>query len=261
MNKVPYKREPANALYWVGDFVNEKFVPDNKIPQKLEVINQLLSPSVTKDANGLTTAIAIIPDLISSKAQYEQGWTHLFSMPRVWTLKDGKICQQPHPVMKSLRGRKKVFDRKIIYPGKPVLLSNGKHQLEIEMEIRVKDAKQFGFIIGKHPQQKEMTKIFYDTERKKTIADQTKSSLNKNIPLRTRDGDYILNTNDKLTIRLFIDGSVVEVFINDQAAFTTRIFPLYGESNQVELFTEGGTVVAEKITVWEMRSAGNKTEF
>jgi beta-fructofuranosidase len=149
----------------------------------------------------------------------------------------------------------------MISPGRPFLLSSGKHQLEVEMEIALKDAKQFGFIIGKHPQQKELTKIFYDVERKQFSADQTRSSLNKNIPLETRSGDFLLNPNEKLTIRLFIDGSVVEVFINDEAAFTTRIFPLHKESNQVELFTEGGTAIAEKITVWEMRSANNKSDF
>ena len=261
VNKVPQPNKPAVAFYWTGDFVNEKFIPDHALPKKLEVINRLLSPSVALDAEGRTTAIAIIPDENSAKAQYDQGWAHLYSIPRIWTLKNGTICQQPHPAMKSLRGNKKVLDKKIVSPGKPVLLSSGKHQLEIEMEITVKDAKQFGFIIGKHPQQKEMTKIFYDVERKQFVADLTKSSLNKNIPFETRTGDYLLNPGKKLTIRLFIDGSVVEVFINDEAAFTTRIFPLYKESNQVELFTEGGTVIAEKITVWEMRSAGNKTDF
>ncbi len=261
INKVPQPNKPAVAFYWTGDFVNEKFIPDHALPKKLEVINRLLSPSVALDAKGRTTAVAIIPDENSAKAQYDQGWAHLYSIPRTWTLKKGIICQQPHPAMKSLRGSKKVFVKKMISPGKPLLLTSGKRQLEIEMEIALKDAKQFGFIIGKHPEQKELTKIFYDVERKQFSADQTKSSLNKNIPLETRSGDYPLNPNEKLTIRLFIDGSVVEVFINNEAAFTTRIFPLYKESNQVELFTEGGTVVAEKITVWEMRSANNKSDF
>lgn len=261
VNKVPQPNKPAVAFYWTGDFVNEKFIPDHALPKKLEVINRLLSPSVTLDAKGRTTAIAIIPDENSAKDQYDQGWAHLYSIPRTWTLKNGIICQQPHPAMKSLRGSKKFFAKKMISPGKPFLLSSGKHQLEIEMEIALKDVKRFGFIIGKHPQQKELTKIFYDVERKQFSADQTRSSLNKNIPLETRSGDFLLNPNEKLTIRLFIDGSVVEVFINDEAAFTTRIFPLHKESNQVELFTEGGTAIAEKITVWEMRSANNKSDF
>jgi len=163
--------------------------------------------------------------------------------------------------MTSLRGQGNSFKEIKIEPGKSFQLSNGKHQLEIEAIISIKDAKRIGFIIGKHPEGKEYSKLFYDAVNKKFVVDQTKSSLNKNIPLDTRTGDYSLKTGEKLNIRMFIDGSVVEVFVNDEAAFTTRIFPLFKESNQVELFTEGGSAIAEKVSVWEMRSAGNKTDF
>ncbi len=261
VNKVPQPNKPAVAFYWTGDFVNEKFIPDNPQPKKLEVINRLLSPSVSFDAAGRTTAIAIIPDEITAKAQYEQGWAHLYSIPRTWTLKNGFICQQPHPVMTSLRGQGNSFKEIKIEPGKSFQLSNGRHQLEIEAIISIKDAKKIGFIIGKHPEGKEYSKLYYDVVNKQFVVDQTKSSLNKNIPLATRTGDYSFNTAKKLNIRMFIDGSVVEVFVNDEAAFTTRIFPLLKESNHVELFTEGGSTIAEKVSVWEMRSAGNKTDF
>lgn len=56
--------------------------------------------------------------------------------------------------------------------------------------------------------------------------DQTHSSLRAHIPLKIRKDHYRLDTAKPVEIRLFIDGSVVEGFINNEDAFTTRIFPL-----------------------------------
>jgi len=261
VNKVPHSGEPANALYWVGDFINEKFVPDFAMPKKLEVINQLLSPSVAKDKNGLTIAIAIIPDLVTSEAHYEQGWAHLYSIPRVWVVNDGKIKQKPHPALQSLRASHKGFGKKNIPSQKPFLLSTGIRQLEIEIEIDPKNCKRFGFIIGKNPEKEEYTKMYYDFQQQEFAVDKSKSSLNKNIPANGRKGMYHLKKKSKIKIRMFIDGSVVEVFINDQDAFTTRIFPLHNKSNQVELYCEGGDIQLVNANIWKLKESHNRSDF
>ena len=162
VNPIPYKGKPAIALYWVGDFVNGKFVPDHKMPKKLEVVNRLLSPSVARDKEGRTIAIAIIPDEIHAEAQLRQGWTHLFSIPRTWELKNGEIYQQPHPNLKKLRETKQDFESTILKDNKHLLLSGGTHQLEINVELIPENCKKFGFIVGKNKDSSEFTKIYYD---------------------------------------------------------------------------------------------------
>jgi beta-fructofuranosidase len=261
VNKVPHKGVPADALYWVGDFVNERFVPDNPVPQHLEVVNQLLSPSVAFDAEGRTTAIAIIPDLITSEAAYENGWTHVYSIPRTWTLKEGKICQQPHPVLHSLREEEKKFPSATVKPGRPLVMSSGKQQVEIEVTLDPQECRKFGFILGKHPEQKEFTKVFYDFEKGQFIVDKGHSSIKKTIPANGRSGNYSLQRKEKVNIRLFVDGSVVEVFINNEDAFTTRIFPSFKESNSIELFAEGGDMQLLEGTAWKLKNSRNKTDF
>ena len=67
VNRVPHKGIPARCQYWIGDFKNEKFIPDNPVPQNLEVINRLLSPSVVETPEGDVAAIAIIPDEIGGR--------------------------------------------------------------------------------------------------------------------------------------------------------------------------------------------------
>src|SRR5665648_6378 len=260
VNKVPNKGVPARALYWVGDFVNEKFVPDNPIPQNLEVINRLLSPSVAFDKNGLLTAIAIIPDEISGEAAFKHGWTHLYSIPRVWTLKDGKILQSPHPALKELRGENKSSQNQAVESDKPLLISDGHQQVEIVATIEPGSSKKFGFRISENPDHSEFSKIYYDTETSEMVIDQTRSSLKEHIPLKIRKDKYNLDFSKPVDFHLFIDGSVVEVFINNEDAFTTRIFPLKETSNQVEIFTEGANIGA-KADVWILKPAKVKTNF
>ena len=259
VNKVPHNREPADALYWTGDFINEKFVPDYSIPKHFEVVNRLLSPSVTVDETGLTTAIAIIPDLIPMRQQYKQGWAHLYSIPRVWTLKNNKLCQQPHPALQSLRMDSATIKNITVKQNKPLLLSNGNHHLEILANVNVGNAKRFGFALGKNESGSEFTRIYFDVDQQTISVVSSDSAANK-IALQNRQGKYQF-ADQNLKIRVLIDGSVVEVFINDEDAFTTRIFPKDKNSNHVELFCEKGFLQLTEAKVWRMQNAIVKQDF
>lgn len=261
VNKVPYKGRPAVSLYWTGKFENERFVPDQKLPKRLEVVNRLLSPSVAFDAEGRTTAIAIIPDEISAEATYRQGWAHAFSVPRVWTLENDSIHQQPHPVLKSLRVDSVHIPGKTITGGDAFLVSKGKHQLEIKTQLLTNGCKRFGFVVGKNPNGSEATKIYLDIKEGKMVVDQTKSSKRQFIPLTTRTGTYVIDPNKVIDLHLFLDGSVVEVFINNKDAFTTRFFPLFGDSNEVEIFSEGGELQVLSVDVWRLKKGVVQTKF
>ncbi len=260
VNKVPHKGVPARALYWTGEFVNERFIPDYPLPKNLEVINRLLSPSVADDQDGRVSAIAIIPDEISGEAAWQQGWNHLYSIPRVWSLVNGVLKQSPHPAMEKLRAVKREFTNVSVSGSKSYRISDGLQQYEVKATIQPGDARKFGFILHKNPDKSEYTSIYYDVEEKEIVVDQTHSSLRKGIPLRTRKDHFVLDLTKPTTFHLFVDGSVVEVFINNESAFTTRIFPSTERSNLLEIFAEGGTVQVEG-EFWKLNSAPINTDF
>ena len=260
VNRVPHNGIPARTQYWVGDFKDEKFVPDFMMPKNLEVINRLLSPSVAETPDGKVVAIAIIPDEIREKANYEQGWAHLYSMPRVWNLKDGKICQSPHPVMEELRSSHQMFSKQKLSKNDTLIISNEGHQMEIQATFYPEDTKQFGFILCKNPDNSEYSRIYYDVESRELVIDQTHSSLRNSIPLKIRKDAYNLDLTKPVKIHLFVDGSVVEGFINGEDAFTTRIFPLNEKSAQVGLFSDGNSSEVE-VDIWKLDSAKVEMNF
>ena len=107
----------------------------------------------------------------------------------------------------------------------------------------------------------EQTKIYYDFSKEQFIVDQTKSTKKKFYPLNIRTGKYKINRNEKIKLHVFVDGSVVEVFINDKDAFTTRFFPGDKSSSQVELFSDGGSIQLKNAEVYRLRSAELKADF
>lgn len=261
VNPTPHHGKPAVAIYWTGDFVGEKFVPDHQMPKRLEIINRMLSPSVNHDENGLTTAIAIIPDLIPAEMQMTQGWTHLFSIPRIWELVNGYIYQNPHPALQKLRNNETSFSQQAIEPGQNLSISKGKHQLEIIARINPGNAKKLGFVIGKNSSNGEETKIYFDLEMDEMVIDLTNSSKNNWVRKNIEKGAYNLDSTKEVEIHLFVDGSVVEGFINGKDAFTTRIFPEFENSDEIELFTEGGSSKLMELKFWELKASNNKTDF
>lgn len=162
--------------------------------------------------------------------------------------------------MKQLREQSTVYSRQALTAAKPHIVSRREHQLEVKATFYPGDAKRFGFTLCKNPDNSEYSLIYYDVEKEELIVDQTHSSLRAHIPLKLRKDWYRLDTTKPVEIRLFIDGSVVEGFINDEDAFTTRIFPLKENSTLLELFSDGNTteVAAE---VWRLKDARVKMNF
>lgn len=259
VNRVPERGIPARSQYWIGEFKNEKFIPDNPVPQNLEVINRLLSPSIWPLNADSVVAMAIIPDEISAEANYRQGWAHVYSLPRVMSLKDGKLVQSPYPLLRSLRKdscriEKQRIDASVVCP-----IPNGSHQVELDITFYPQKATRFGLIIGKNPENTESTSIYFDVEKEELVIDQRHSSLRKGIPLQVRKDACRLKNPEKVNLHLFIDGSVIEGFIDNEDAFTTRIFPLHRNSTQIEVFADEEAAV--EATSWKLETAKVQTDF
>lgn len=244
---------PAITMYWIGQFENGVFTPDFEEAKKLEVVNGFLSPTVTTDEQGLITAIGIIPDEVDAQFQMEQGWANLFSVPQVWELDEtNTIAIKPHPNLTDLRGTKTTFNNLTIEDGGSNYLNNynGRH-FEIDATINTGSANKVGFILGKSPDGQEEYKVYYDFSAQQWVVDASKSSLSQLVRKDVRKGDYAINQGDVINVRVFVDGSVLEVFIDDKAHFTGRFFPTLANATGIDMFVKGGTAKAN-VTVYKI---------
>ena len=251
INKLPN----ANALYWTGNFNGSQFVRDNPVPERLDVINQLLSPSIHPDANGNLTAIGIIPDGVSSAKQKEQGWAHVFSLPRVWTLVNGKIKQVPHPNLLSLRGSSRNFTNVVFDQNSSNSLNNATgSQYEIVATINPGTATKVGFSLNKNTATGEQTLVYYDYTTSNFVVDRSRSSVLTGVQLSNQSTNYVVPAGN-INWRVFVDASVIEVFVNEELAFATRSFPSTG-NNLIDLYAQGGVATATDLTIYTIQGGG-----
>jgi beta-fructofuranosidase len=278
INPTPQRGKPARTRYWIGDFKNEKFIPDHPVPKNLEVINRLLSPSVQTSPDGDMVAMAIIPS--GGMNSYKQGWAHLYSIPRVWELKEGRIVQRPHPALTQLRSAHQVHTRQPLTKVRPRVISIGERQLEINATFYPGDARRFGFVLYKNSEGTEQCRIYYDADTKELVIEQTtlnnqqsfggfmqrpgQGEGNRTPPpvnrTRITKDTYTADISGAVNIRLFIDASVIEGFINNQDAFTASVTPTDAGFTQMELFAEGTTSEAEA-DVWVLKSSLVESNF
>lgn len=244
---------PAVTTYWIGDFVDGKFIPDFAEAKKLEVVNGFLSPTVTTDNAGNITAIGIIPDEVSPQFQMEQGWANLFSLPQVWTLNAaGDIIISPHPDLAGLRGEQQQFNGIALTDGDTDYLNGytGRH-FEMSATVETGDADQVGFIFGKTPDNGELYRIYYDMTTQEWVVDASRASMDTRVRKDIRKGAYAIEPGSTFDVRIFVDGSVVEVFVDGKSHFTGRFFPTSEHANGVGLFATGGAASAN-ITIFNM---------
>lgn len=184
----------------------------------------------------------------------------MYSIPRIWKLSNGKITQSPYSVLQQLRSTHSDFAKQKIEKDYPLMINKTGHQIEVAATFYPGDAGKYGFILCKNKDNSEYSKIYYDTKSRELVVDQTKCSLRKDIPLQVRKDKYNIDSSKPVDFHLFIDGSVIEGFINNEDDFTTRIFPLKEDSSIIELFSDGENTEI-KVDVWNLNPAKVKIDY
>ena len=65
-----------------------------------------------------------------------------------------------------------------------------------------------------------------------------------------------LEEDDLLKLDIFVDHSIIEVFVNSRQLITSRVYPTRVDSKEVYVFSEGGDGWAHVINAWDMKKAG-----
>jgi len=168
-----------------------------------------------------------------------RGWNGCMSLPRILTLdKDQRLIQRPAPELRKLRGKHRRIKKLVLNSEAKRLNDVRGDTIEIIAEFTAANANAFGLKVRQSKDGKDAITIRYEN-----------GSLNvagTEVPLK-------LNAKN-LKLHLFIDKSVLEVFINDGAVSVTRVeYP--GEKDLgVSVFAENGSVTLKSLDAWQMKS-------
>jgi sucrose-6-phosphate hydrolase SacC (GH32 family) len=256
--KVTKYGDPATrGMYWTGEWKDGLFHPHYKKAKLLDVIPGHLSPTVARGDDGRLRAIGIVDERRIPQAQEDAGWAHTFSFPRVWSLlPDGRTLRQaPAPELSALRGTLQEPKLTAAIGNAGLTLASGEHAYEVELALDGDDA--IGLDLMLSPDGRERTRITVDPAKGVVVLDKSQSSLRKDGEgPDILDGHYDATAHGTLElIRVFVDGSIVEVFFNDSAAFSFRAYPSLPESTGLRVFAPGGTAALSAAKIWPLRQA------
>ncbi len=248
---------PTRGVYWTGTWDGNRFMPDYLQPKNLDLILGHLSPTVTRTDDGKLVGIGIVDERRSSQAQLDAGWTHTFSFPReYYLLADGEtLGQKPYAGLASLRD---LASHQQSIPGlvsdQSASVAKGRSK-EVIVEVNpASTSAAYGVLIGASADGTEQTRIYYDTARQEIVVDKRNSSSSSQVEdKQIWRGDYDESAFGKpQKFHVFIDHSVVDVFINDSAAFSMRIYPTGADSDNVYLLSEGGETEYTNAESWTL---------
>ncbi|MEU2749781.1 GH32 C-terminal domain-containing protein [Streptomyces collinus] len=188
-------------------------------------------------------------------------WRSAQSVPREMALRtiNGQIRLTSKPVgsLESLRNKRPATASGVTVKSTSKALigraAKGK-ALDIEATFSLKDADRFGLKVRTGAGGEE-TVIGYDTTTQELYVDRSRSGVGdfnstfpgvQTAPLKPRNG--------KVTLRILVDWSSVEVFGgNGEAVITDQIFP-DPSSTGVDVFAEGGTATLDHMQAWQLKS-------
>ncbi|MGA8030416.1 MAG: GH32 C-terminal domain-containing protein, partial [Bryobacteraceae bacterium] len=85
--------------------------------------------------------------------------------------------------------------------------------------------------------------------------DRSRSSINPDVKRGVDSGMFQLGPGEALELHVFLDHSVLEVFVNGRGTLSSRIYPTRGDSDGIELLCEGGSALVERLDIWVMNQA------
>ncbi len=253
----------VRTLCWVGSISAEgKFVPDDTPMQYLEMngISRdgfgLLSPTIYQH-EGKTLLLGIVPDKLSSEANYRMGWAHNYSLPREISLAaDGSLIQKPYSGLSAMRTDQSV-DRTLQLLGEESLAPVSGLQVELLGEFTV-GSGEMGFRFLKSGDR--YAALSYDAATATVTFDVSHLDRTVNdagvyngvysatLPERIANGEV-------LKMHLFIDGSIADIFINDRWAFSVRFFPNNVTQQDIEVFATAATDV--HVQAWHLNASAD----
>jgi beta-fructofuranosidase len=249
ISPIPLRR----SIYFVGTYANHTFTPETR--GELDLGGHYYAPQSFVDERGRRLMWGWLWEGRSGEAQRTAGWAGVMSLPRVLSLRpDGQLGMVPAPEVEVLRGKHQHHANMAL----PLAPRQATETMQGEaLEIRAVFAPGAGAPYGLHlrraPEGVEQTSVVYDPQTRTLAIDRNRASLDPATQHDTRSCPLELGPVEPLTLRIFLDHSVVEVFANERACLTSRIYPTRADSLGVLPFATQRAELSS-LDIWEMRS-------
>lgn len=247
----------AQAYYWIGvfDTASARFVPDSEAPRVFDLGDHHFSgPSGFVDPKtGRTIVFSIAQGERSLRAEWASGWAHNAGLPVALAIgPDDDLRLAPIDEVKSLR-QELLLDLAGVTPAAAAarLATIKGDALEVELELAADGHARRGLVIRKTPDDAEHTDLVVDTARQRFEIDRTHTTLDADARSRGVQGGAFDLRGEHLRLRVFVDRSMVEAYLNERKSITSRMYPTRADATGLGLIAAPGDRVVS-LKVWRM---------
>ena len=255
----------GQALIGEYDKKRDKFIAQSHIRANHGILYEggVHAPSATPDGKGGVIAIHNV------NAGRKTGiMKSVMTLPRRLSLNNGKLIVEPAGNYKSLRNNHRKVTLTKLKADKEVSF-DGIFGNSIEMIIEI-DVNETNFIEFNVLQSvNEITKIRYyhkrgynrayrskDINRIESVLeiDSSRSTIASDLLTRPIES-MAIEVDDKKVLRLhiFIDKSIIEVFVNNQDCACVRVYPDNPDSTGFSIMSKGRDAMLKSLDVWDMK--------
>jgi len=170
-----------------------------------------------------------------------RGWNGCMSLPRIITLdEDDNLLQTPAPELEQLRGNGLKVENVVVASESKAIRGAEGDAIELIAEFEVDDAKAFGLKLRCSQDGTNALVLRHDREKLSIGGADVPAPIDREAR--------------RLKLHVFLDKSVMEVFVNDGRACVTQV--VYPGQNDLglEVFAEGGRVTLLSLDVWQLSS-------
>ena len=290
---MPFFSHMSGGQYLLGDYdkKRDKFMVTDggKFNHGAVSPSGVHAPSATPDGKG---GVIIIFNMNPGKPTGE--WNQIMSLPRRLTLVDkDDLRQEPAGDIESLRYNRQEVKPMVLPANKEVVLKNIKgSSMEINLEIDPKDAPMIELNVLRSSNKEEFTRIVFmegrgmgfganyhfgevaalrtDPPATATVSsvpsnprareslitlETSYSSLHPDVnPRGPETVSFNMTPGENLKLRIFVDRSVVEVFVNGKQCVAARVYPSREDAVGVSIRSQGQNSELKLLEAWQMKS-------
>ncbi|MBW8900104.1 MAG: GH32 C-terminal domain-containing protein [Massilia sp.] len=259
----------AQAYYWIGVFdpASARFIPDSAAPRVFDLGDHHFSgPSGFVDPRtGRTIVFSIAQGERSVQDEWASGWAHNAGLPVTLSIGlDDDLRLAPIDELKSLR-QDLLLDLADVTPAAAAARLDGVRGdlLEVELELEPErapapgSAARRGLVVRRTPDDAEHTDLVVDPARKRFEIDRTRTTVDADARSRGVQGGAFDPRGENLRLRVFLDRSMVEAYLNERKSITSRMYPSRPDATGLGLIAAPGDRVV-RLKVWRMGALDGK---
>jgi beta-fructofuranosidase len=273
---MPFFSHMSGGQYLLGDYdkQRDKFVVTSHGKFNHGAVSPagVHAPSATPDGKG---GVIILFNMNPGMAT--SGWNQIMTLPRRLTLiGPDELGIEPAGDIESLRYNHQQVGPMDLPANKEIVLKNiSGNAMEIIAEIDTSNAPMIEMNVLRSPNKEEFTRIVFYRERgysqgraNTPVQGQQPPVRNSTVVLETSNSSNLpaarsrppeeaqvkLQPKETLKLRVFIDKSVVEVFVNGKQALAARVYPGRDDSIGISFRSQGVSTVLKSLDAWQLKN-------